>query len=113
MYDEGTGQLLEYFCYSLDITERKDAEKKLQETVRALRRYNDELKQFGFVVSHDLKTPLRNISTYLQILQRQVQLDDHSNELIGEAVKSVKHMNSMIQDIFMYASSEQADLKCD
>ena len=113
LYDEQSGQLLEFFCYSLDITERKDAEKKLQETVQALRRYNDELKQFSFVVSHDLKTPLRNISTYLQILQRQVKLDDQGNELIGQAVRSVKHMNSMIQDMFMYASSEQADLKCD
>jgi len=111
LFDELTGELREYFCYSIDITQRKEAEKKLQETITALSRVNAELKQFGYIVSHDLKTPLRNISTYLQILRRHVQLDAESNELIDQAVKSVKHMNSMIQDIFMYASSDQANLQ--
>lgn len=110
LFDEDTGEVREYFCYSVDITQRKEAEKKLQETVAALSRVNAELMQFGYVVSHDLKTPLRNISTYLQILRRRVPLDPESDELIDQAVKSVKHMNGMIQDIFMYASTDQANL---
>jgi signal transduction histidine kinase len=113
LFDELTGELREYFCYSIDITRRKETEKKLKDTVEALSRANDELRQFGYVVSHDLKTPLRNISTYLQILKRNAPLDDESNDLIGQAVKSVKHMSSMIQDIFMYASSEQVNLQCE
>ena len=110
LFDERSGALKEFFCYSIDITRLKEIEKKLGDTVVALSRANSELKQFGYVVSHDLKTPLRNISTYLQILKRNTNLDDESNELIELTVRSVKHMSSMIQDIFMYASSEQANL---
>ena len=110
LFDEKSGVLKEFFCYSIDITRLKEIEKKLGDTVVALSRANSELKQFGYVVSHDLKTPLRNISTYLQILKRNATLDDDSNELIEQTVRSVKHMSNMIQDIFMYASSEQANL---
>ena len=111
MFDDLTGELREYFCYSIDITARKEAEKKLQETVEALSRVNGELKQFGYVVSHDLKTPLRNISTYLSILKRNTNLSADNNELIDHAVKSVKHMNGMIQDIFMYSTSDHATMQ--
>ena len=110
LFDDKTGALKEFFCYSIDITRLKEIEKTLGDTVVALSRANSELKQFGYVVSHDLKTPLRNISTYLQILKRNATLDDESNELIELTVRSVKHMSNMIQDIFMYASSEQANL---
>jgi signal transduction histidine kinase len=113
MFDNETGELTEFFCYSMNITPLKETEKKLQDSLESLKRVNEELKQFGYIVSHDLKTPLRNISTYLQILKRNVPLDKESNTLIEQSVNSVKHMNEMIQDIFTYASSEQANMNRD
>src|SRR5690606_6839830 len=38
-----------------DITERKKAEEKLQNTTNALKRSNEELERFAYVASHDLK----------------------------------------------------------
>jgi light-regulated signal transduction histidine kinase (bacteriophytochrome) len=67
---------------------------------------NSGLKQFAFVTSHDLKTPLRNISTYLQLLKRRNTLDAESVEMVDSAVKSVKHLNQLITDIFLYTTTD-------
>lgn len=92
--------------FSIDITERKEAEDKLRDTLRELERVNEGLKQFAYVTSHDLKTPLRNISTYLQLLKRRNKLDHESNEMVDAAVNSVKHLNQLITDIFLYTTTE-------
>ncbi len=108
--DEKTQEPTSLISYSINITERKQAEEKLKETVIALEQKNKELKHFAFAVSHDLKTPLRNISTYLQLLKRKNNLDTDSNEMIDSAVKSVKHLHQLINDIFLYTSSDQINL---
>jgi light-regulated signal transduction histidine kinase (bacteriophytochrome) len=110
LLDEKTQEPTSLISYSINITERKQAEEKLKETVIALEQKNKELKHFAFAVSHDLKTPLRNISTYLQLLKRKNNLDTDSNEMIDSAVKSVKHLHQLINDIFLYTSSDQINL---
>lgn len=112
-----TGEISGVVAFSMDITERKEAEDNLKSALADMERVNDGLKQFAFVTSHDLKTPLRNISTYLQLLKRKNNLDVESNDMIERAVKSVKHLNQLISDIFLYTtndfrnkSSEQVDL---
>lgn len=84
---------------------KSEQENKLRQVISELERVNDGLKQFAYVTSHDLKTPLRNISTYLQLLRRRNVLDTESNEMVDKAVTSVKHLNQLITDIFMYTTT--------
>lgn len=88
------------------ITKKKVTDNTQIEMIAELERVNSGLKQFAFVTSHDLKTPLRNISTYLQLLKRRNTLDTESNEMVDSAVRSVKHMNQLLTDIFLYATTD-------
>jgi len=86
------------FCSSRDITERKFAEDNLK-------RANEDLEQFAYVSSHDLQTPLRNIVSYTQLLERRYKgrLDDDADQFIGFIVDSSKRMTRLIADLLQYS----------
>lgn len=81
-----------------DITERKSLE-------MALRLSNTDLNQFAYVASHDLQTPLRNIISYLQLLERRyaAKLDADARDFIGFAVNGAKQMTALINDLLEYS----------
>ncbi len=54
---------------AIDITERKTAE-------AALQKKNEEMEHFVYVVSHDLKSPLITVKSFLDMLQQDVAEND-------------------------------------
>jgi signal transduction histidine kinase len=81
------------------------AEKALRESMINIERSNAELEQFAYVTSHDLREPLRMITSFLQLLERRYkdQLDQDANEFIGFAVDGAKRLDAMINDILIYS----------
>lgn len=81
-----------------DITERKQAEEEL-------RRSNAELEQFSYAVSHDLRQPLRMISSYLQLLGISLggQLDDEQREHFRFATDGARRLDRMLVALLEYS----------
>jgi signal transduction histidine kinase len=81
-----------------DISERRAYEEQLA-------RSNTELEQFAYVASHDLQSPLRNIISFSQMLQRryQGQLDEDAQEFIGFIIDNGKRMSSLISDLLQFS----------
>lgn len=88
-----------------DITERKRAETVLKQTLLDLTRSNEDLEQFAYVASHDLQEPLRNVSTCVQLLERENRgnLSPGAEQLIRYAIESAVRMKALIQDLLSYS----------
>ncbi|MEI6414459.1 MAG: ATP-binding protein, partial [Pseudomonadota bacterium] len=82
----------------LDITAQKQAEAELL-------RSNRELEQFSYSISHDMRQPLRMISSYLQLLQMSLgqQLDDEQREYFHFAVDGAKRLDTMLLGLLEYS----------
>ncbi len=80
----------------LDITERKQAEKKLQDK-------NRELERFTYTVSHDLKSPLITIQSYAGMIRQDMEAGHHERakgdikRIEGAAEKMTNLLNDLLE----------------
>lgn len=88
-----------------DITRRKQAEEQRDRLLRELESANEELKNFGYVVSHDLKAPLRAISSLADWLSTDYadKFDDEGKEHMRLLISRVRRMDSLIDGILQYS----------
>ena len=88
-----------------DITLRKQAEERQALLIRELESANEELKNFAYVVSHDLKAPLRAIATLADWIStdQSEKLDADGKEHLRLLIQRTRRMDSLIDGILQYS----------
>lgn len=102
-----------------DNLEIKVAERTKQLLVKndELELRNHELQQFSWVVSHDLKEPIRKIQMFIRIIEERFLIkSDTSADYIARTIRSAERMQNLITDLLEYSRlsskviPEQTDL---
>jgi signal transduction histidine kinase len=88
-----------------DISERKQAEEKHQALLQEISSANEELTNFAYVVSHDLKAPLRAIGSLADWLSTDYadKFDDEGKEHMRLLINRVRRMDGLIDGILQYS----------
>jgi light-regulated signal transduction histidine kinase (bacteriophytochrome) len=89
----------------VDITERKQAEERQGELIRQLESSNRELRDFARVVSHDLKAPLRAITTLARRIStvHADELEGDGRERVDSLLCQVNRMHELVDGVLEYA----------
>lgn len=77
----------------------------LKDNLERLEMSYRELEQFSYIASHDLKSPLRTIASFAQLLQRRYagKLDQEADEFLDFIVSGVFRMSDVIQGLLEYS----------
>ena len=100
-----TGNVCGYRGANRDISERKKAEQNRIQLLEKLAKTNQELNDFVYVASHDLKTPLRGIATLANWISTDFadKLDEEGKEKMELLMARVERMYSLIMGILRYS----------
>jgi len=87
------------------------ANQKIEQQRAALSKANEELKDFAYRVTHDIKQPIRTISSFAKLLEKDLkdQLSPRSKEFMKYIDDAAINITSFINDLLNYATSDQMD----
>ena len=74
---------------------------------------NIELEQFANIVSHDIKSPLRTISSYIGLLKKKIndKLSPQEEEQFSIIENNSKRLNDLVDDLLIYTKANADNLK--
>ncbi|ACA98305.1 MULTISPECIES: ATP-binding protein [Cyanophyceae] len=92
--------------------ERLRQEMKAREAMQIkLEQSNQELEQFAYIASHDLKQPLASIYSWSQLLQVRYGncLDEKGSSYLNAIQDSVRQMTQLIEDLLTYSRVDRVE----
>lgn len=87
-----------------NISLRKKSEEIESQNIR-LAENNEVLSQFVYVAAHDLKEPLRNVGSFVSLIQKKYgkDLNEEANQYMGFVTSGVTRMNNLLGDLLAYS----------
>ncbi|MEM6964939.1 MAG: ATP-binding protein [Bacteroidota bacterium] len=88
-------------------------QQKILSQQQTLEKSNKELENFAYIASHDLKTPLRNITNFLHLIKRKLNHypDQNIHEYLELAHNSAKKMHYLVEDTLEFSRLNRKGLK--
>jgi PAS domain S-box-containing protein len=98
-----------------DITERKQAERDIQNALAKERELNELKSRFVAMTSHEFRTPLSTILSSAELLEHYSHQwpDNKKNQHLNRIQLAVQHMTGMLNDVLLLGKIEAEQLRCD
>jgi len=94
----------EYFSAVIrDVTERVNNEELLKQYAEDLKRSNEDLNNFAYIASHDLKAPLRNIVQVSTWIEEEIDNKAAVLENLGLIKDKTSKMQKLLEDLLEYS----------
>ncbi len=102
---DDAGNVRGIFSMAADITERRRAELELEAKQAELLRSNQDLEQFAYVASHDLKAPLRAIELLAQWITEGLAGFDANNvpQNLALLARRTQRLSRLLDDLLAYS----------
>lgn len=96
-----------------DISDRKKAERNIEQKNSELEKMNKELQSFAYISSHDLQEPLRKIQTFATRIteKEQENLSENGKDMFKRMQEAARRMQRLIEDLLAYSRTNNAEQK--
>jgi PAS domain S-box-containing protein len=113
---DDSGELRGFAKINRDMTDTKrlddllrnindELEKRVVERTGQLLAANQDLEAFSYSVSHDLRSPLRHVASFVSLLQEHLgdQCDEVTTRYLGTIRTSARHMSQLIDGLLAFS----------
>lgn len=98
------GEIDRILLVTQNITETKLAEEEREQLIRDLKSQNEELQRFAYITSHNLRAPIVNISSLLELYDVKLPENPENKEVIENLKVSTSILNSTLEDLIEVVS---------
>jgi PAS domain S-box-containing protein len=98
------GEIDRILLVTQNITESKKSEKEREKLIKDLKSHNEELQRFAYIVSHNLRAPIVNISALLNLYDEEDPADPENQEIIEHLKISTELLSSTLMDLIEVVS---------
>jgi PAS domain S-box-containing protein len=98
----------------LDITNAKESQSRLERSLDDLKRSNENLEEFAYAASHDMKEPIRKVLIFIDILKQHLsdQLNEEDQVMLQKMEKATQRMKQLVEDLLLYSQvNREANLE--
>lgn len=94
-----------------NVTELRNSNVSLTASNSSLVQANDDLKDFAYVVSHDLQEPLRMISSYVSLFERKYSgsVDQRAEKYIKYITEGTERLSTLLDDLLRFSRIDTTD----
>lgn len=93
------GNLVAVSMIGNNVTERKEYETKLEKANNELLQQNEQLNQYSYIISHNLRAPIVSLMGLISLLGHDYGHASDRDEIISHIAKSANHLDVVIKDL--------------